>query len=235
MFVCVLVVVGELFAIMNFCANFAFYKYIKQIVQFKNLQKLVPSLLSEHMDSNVIILGDVWKPPIDCREEWDVDNDVNSQIGNFVHVKDDIWPTFAKCFLSNGQPETTVIFAKDVICKLHPTSNCKHLNKQQYTNFFSKCINDNQIYYYAFNGVDDWKTEGGCVVIPQCTDDDCKCYACVEHLDLQKRPDFFKEMHLCGFDFESRVCLLSHRQMIVNSFLRTGSTKPVYEPSESVD
>ena len=186
----------------------------------------------KYISFNVVILGEVWKIPCDKHEaEWKDNIDI-SQLGNFIHVKDGILPTFEKSLLSNGKPETTVVFGKNVICKLHP------VNEQQYKNFYCKTTNkkqENQIYYYAFNKVDDWKTIGWMCNCAECTNKECKKMACTKHIDLEQKPKEFHLIHLCGYDYENRICLLSHRQMIVNSFLKTGSTKPIHSPSEYVD
>ena len=193
----------------------------------------------KYIPFNVIILGDVWKVPAENRIEW-IDSIDDCEIGNFINVKQGTLPTFERSFRSNGEPETTLIFGADVISKLHPASKCKNLNQQQSKNFYCEAKSndpdkDNHIYYYAFNSVPNWEKEGGCVVVPQCTNNDCSKYACSEHMDLKKKPKEFEQIHVCGFDFEKKVCLLSHRQMIVNSFLKTGSTKPVYAPCDCVD
>ena len=208
-----------------------------QIIQFKNLKYLLPTLPIQYIPFNVVILGEVWKAPVDCKSEWDDDiDDVN--MGNFVHVQEGAMPTFQKCYQSNGNVELTVIFGADVISKLYPASKCKPLHEQQYKNFYCKTTNtskDNQIYYYAFNQFENWHKDGGCVVVPQCTHKKCKKFGCNKHLVLTNEPTKFRHVHLCGYDWENRVCLLSHRQMIVNSFLKTGSTKPVHTACECVD
>ena len=227
----------RIFAMCIFCLFVCLF-VCQQIVQFKNLKQIVQDLPLKYISFNVLIFGELWKIPCNKRKaEWN-DNINDDQLGNFIHVKDGILPTFEKCLLPNGEPQTTIVFGKDVICKLYPSPNCKHLNEQQYKNFYcktSKTIPASRIYYYAFNNVDDWQETGGCVIVPQCTNTDCKKFACAEHMDLATKPKEFQLIHFCGFDYENRVCLLSHRQMIVNSFLKTGSTKAVHSPSEYVD
>ena len=206
-------------------------------MQFKNLKYVVPTLPIEYIPFNMVILGEVWKPPFDHRSQWS-DEIENCEIGNFIHVNEGTMPTFNKCCNENGEAELTVIFGADVISKLYAASNCKHLNEQQYKNFYCKTTNsdkDNKIYYYAFNQVENWEQEGGCVIVPQCTHQKCKKIACTKHMKLTEKPTKFEQVHLCGYDWNNRVCLLSHRQMIVNSFLKTGSGKPIHSPCEYVD
>lgn len=190
------------------------------------MKQVVPCLPTKFIPYNIVVFGEVWKPLI--RSQW-LDSIDDCDIGNFTNVKLGEWPLFGKNLLKDGDTERTVIFGQDIISELHPAPNCKNINEQQCKNFYTKCSisNRNQIYYYAFNNVTNWKTEGGCVVLPQCTNENCDKYGCSEHLDVSKEPSAFGVLHLCECDFKNKVCLLSHRQMIVNSFLKTKSIKHV--------
>ena len=177
------------------------------------------------MPHNIVILGEVWKP---CDPNDWLPNINERDVGNFTKARLGAWPKYKKSVL-NDRSEKIIVFAQDTVCKLHPTPKCKHLSEQQYKNFFAKCKRgeSNKLYYYAFNNVSNWKVNGGCVIVPKCTNKGCNAYACKKHLNLKSKPHQFKAMHLCGFDSNEQVCLLSGRQMIISSFLKTKSTKPI--------
>ena len=189
------------------------------------MERVLSNLPFEYMPHSIVILGEVWKP---CDSNDWLPNINKRDVGNFTKVKLGAWPRYKKCVI-NGQTEKTIVFGEDTVCKLHPTSKCKHLNEQQYKNFFAKCTRGeaNKLYYYAFNNVSNWKVDGGCVIVPKCTTDGCDVYGCRKHLNLKAKPSTFKAMHLCDFDTDKQVCLLSSRQMIISSFLKTKSTKPI--------
>ena len=48
-----------------------------------------------------------------------------------------------------------------------------------------------------FNKVDNWETERVCVIVSQCTNNDCPEFACVEHMNLKKKPTNFQRVYVC--------------------------------------
>jgi hypothetical protein len=140
-------------------------------------------------------------------------------------------PSFQRQMDENNKPLLTVIFPNDIISKLHKGTNCKMLNEKQYKNFYLnyKTVEDgNAIWYYAFNNVQNWKVDGGCVIIPQCLNENCKNYGCQKHLkdNLKVKPKQFKNYHFCGYTNKNDfACLLSGRQMVIEAWMKTSSIK----------
>jgi hypothetical protein len=128
-------------------------------------------------------------------------------------------------------PLLTVIFANDIISKLHIATNCKNLNEQQFKNFYLKYKNNsdgNSIWYYAINKVKNWQKDGGCVIVPKCCNSNCEKYGCQKHLknNLMNKPKSFKSYHFCGYTNENNcVRLISGRQMVIESWMKTSSIK----------
>ena len=122
-----------------------------------------------------------------------------------------------------------VLFPHDIIEKLTPWPICNGLNEQQYINWTKERTNKDahETWYYGFDGVPDWKTDGGCVMIPQCPQEGCNRYACQTHLNTVKKnqlkPTKRYLHHTCGYNKETQVALLSSQQGIVHSWLKTQS------------
>ena len=76
-----------------------------------------------------LVMFGIWKPPPEHHGQWDDDID-DQEMGNFIHVKKDVWSVFVRSLMVNDQPEATVIFDK--------TSNT---------------VKDNQIYCYVFTTI----------------------------------------------------------------------------------
>lgn len=123
-----------------------------------------------------------------------------------------------------------IVFPEDIIMKLTPWPLCNNLTVKQLENFAKDYSNKKQvrnIWNYAFQNFDkdDWKKDGGCVIVPQCSQ--CTSYGCLRHikqnLENDNWPTHIRPHHTCKSDKNCHVALLSSEQMIVHQFLKTQS------------
>ena len=146
-------------------------------------------------------------------------------IGNFTKVKLLKKPKFKCCWDNKNHRMLSIVFPEDIVMKLYPVPICKSLNKIQSENFNAKYDpkKPNKIYNYAFENFTQYKTKGGCVLIPQCMQLNCNHYACNKHKYLNEKiqPQQFKMHHNCGFDKINKIALLSCEQMVVYQFMKT--------------
>lgn len=151
-------------------------------------------------------------------------------IGNFTKVKQLIKPQFRVCKDDMYHNTRIIIFPEDVIMKLYPAPLCNFLTDAQDQHLHKPYRKGEgiEIYNYGFEHVEDFKQNGGCVLIPQCMQENCNNYGCKRprHLILNKRikPNKFKMFHTCGFDKKNKIALLSCEQFIIHQFLKTQST-----------
>jgi hypothetical protein len=180
------------------------------------------------VEDNMIVLGELWSP---CNKDDWLEGINEDEIGNFIKVKEGKRPSFKKQMNDNGKSKLIVIFANDIVSKLHKGSNCKMITEQQFKNFYYnyKTLEDgNSIWYYAFNNVKNWKQNGGCVLVPQCPTENCNIFGCQIHLNnnIKIKPKKYTIFHFCGYTNKNDyVCLLSGRQMVIESWMKTSSIK----------
>ena len=160
-------------------------------------------------------------------------------IGNFTFVKPLKKPKFKVCRDDPYHRSMIIIAAEDVIMKLCPWPICNPLNETQYKNFNSSYTknNGNRIFNYAFENYSEWKENGGCVIVPQCAQNNCNLFACRRHLHLNEKlqPPAVRMHHTCRFDKNEKVALLSCEQMIVQQFLKTQASNQMKNQSDEIE
>ena len=139
-------------------------------------------------------------------------------------------PEFKVCTINRFGSVKIIIYTEDIIMKVTPWPLCNKLTKVQSENFNKDYNKKNvkNVWNYAFeNFVGDWKTQGGCVVVPQCGYENCNTVGCQRHkkqnVANENWPTKWKVHHTCDSNRKRRVALLSSHQMIVHQFLKTQS------------
>ena len=165
-------------------------------------------------------------------------------VGNFTKVKLLALPQFRVAKDDRYHITHVVVFPHDFIEKLTPWPICNPLNEIQFNNFHKeyKKSEANSLFYYGFDGVQNWQTDGGCVMIPKCPMPTCERYGCVEHLEQVKKerrePSETRMHHTCGYNKQTHVALLSSQQGIVHKWLKTQAldeTKNVINQEQLID
>ena len=150
-------------------------------------------------------------------------------IGNFTKVKLLKKPKYRACMENPYLQKKIILFADDTIMKLTRWPVCNNLTKEQYVNWSQdyRKGEGKRLWNYAFDNKvqSDWKQNGGCVVIPQCSQ--CTTFGCRRHIkeNIQQEnwPVKLQFHHTCGSDKDSYCALLSSHQMIIHQFLKTQS------------